>query len=505
MTQHTVNAGVVPYTMLWGTQFAMTTAFVVTMAGLWFWLRQPVMRSLAMHWLARLVVVAVNLLYFLSDDPRQGSLVAVAALFGSACGALFVTGRDIAALATREGRETQVWVNGGAVIGVFTLIAVAAHLLNIRGAAFSPAFAAIWTRSLYGAAYLCFLAWLTLRWLDHPTARHRLTPLIAGVALSIGFDGFDALQRALVLSGGRPYGGAVAPVISLLIGTLCLGLGSLLSALESERDTLRAQAEQLRTAQREQGEALRLQSLGRLAGGVAHDFNNVLGLIVNGIDLVDDALRDEQSEARQDLLEMRVAADRGAALTRRLLSFSRPQAVAPERFSPASVIRETLPMLQRLLSSRVSLKAHVTGSAQVHMERAQFEQLVINLLVNARDATTGNGTIRLHLDEEGVVEERHASVGTVLEGRWVRLSVIDEGTGIGPDVLPNLFEPFFTTKGDMGTGLGLATVAATVRDVHGAVDVFSTPGRGTRFDVWLPVATGQLASNPSGERLQETM
>jgi two-component system, cell cycle sensor histidine kinase and response regulator CckA len=149
------------------------------------------------------------------------------------------------------------------------------------------------------------------------------------------------------------------------------------------------------------------------------------------------------------------------------------------------------------LSSRLRLQSHIQALQFIEIDRTQLEQLVINLLINARDAVQEEGgTVRLLLADEDVLVERAASVGRVTPGRWVRLSVIDDGVGIAPPLLPNLFEPFFTTKGDKGTGLGLATVAAAVRDLHGAVDVYSTPGRGTRFDLWFPAWAAPAAEEP---------
>lgn len=490
-----VNTGT--YTVLWGTQLAMTVALSGVMGGLSLRLSRPLMQALALHWLARLAIVLINLLYYGTSNPAAWWLLPFAGLFGTACAVLIVSARQMAICA--EAPRAELPPTGWAVpLMTGTSLAMAAHLVNVIALDFSAGFAAIWTRGLYSVPYLCLMGWLALRWLDLPQARHRLTPLLLGTVLLFGFDLFDAIQRGILLTGGAPFGSPVWTIVGSLTGTLCLGLGGLLAALETERDVLHEQAERLRDAQREHAEAQRLQSLGQLASGVAHDFNNVLGLIGNGIDFVGESLTEQQREAHRDLRDMRLAVDRGAALIRRLMSFSRPQANPAVPLRPADVLRECLPMLQRLLASRLTLHATMQASHFIEIDRTQLEQLIINLLINARDAVSQEGgTVRLSLADDEVLVERAASVGRVTAGSWVRLSVIDDGVGIDPALLPNLFEPFFTTKGDKGTGLGLATVAAAVRDLHGAVDVYSTPGHGTRFDVWFPacITAAPLASN----------
>jgi signal transduction histidine kinase len=492
-----VQANTGTYTVLWGTQLAITIALAGVMGGLSLRLSRPLMQTLALHWLARLVIVLINLLYYVTSDPTAWWLLPFAGCFGTACAVLLITARQMAicAEAPRESLPPTRWA---LPLVVGTALALTAQLVNVLALDFSPAFAAIWTRGLYGVAYVCLIGWLALRWLDLPHARHRLTPLFLGAVMLFGFDLFDTIQRGILLAGGIPFGSAVWTIVGSLTGTLCLGLGSVLAALETERDALREQAERLRVAEREHAEAQRLQSLGQLASGVAHDFNNVLALIGNGIDFVGESLTDRQHEARRDLQDIRMAVDRGSALVRRLVAFSRPHANSPVPLRPADVLRECLPMLQRLLSSRLTLHATIEATQYIEIDRTQLEQLIINLLINARDAAPQDGgTVRLSVMDEDVAVEQAARIGRVTPGRWVRLSVLDDGIGINPAVLPNLFEPFFTTKGEKGTGLGLATVAAAVRDLHGAADVYSTPGRGTRFDVWFPVYISEAPVVPS--------
>jgi len=244
----------------------------------------------------------------------------------------------------------------------------------------------------------------------------------------------------------------------------------------------RALEEQLRQSQK-------LEAIGRLAGGVAHDFNNILMSIMGAADLLlmqlapDDSARDEASEIKQSV-------DRGAGLTRQLLAFSRRQATRSRLFALGDVVRGMDTMLRRLIGPEVEFE--IVSSQQpltIHADSGQVEQVVLNLVVNARDAMPNGGRVTVRVDE---VELDEAAAGAFVEGKpgmYARLSVSDTGHGIDEATRAKLFEPFFTTKDQgKGTGLGLSIVYGIVRQSGGYITVVSEPGRGATFLIYFPIA-----------------
>jgi PAS domain S-box-containing protein len=238
--------------------------------------------------------------------------------------------------------------------------------------------------------------------------------------------------------------------------------------------------------------AQRMESVGTLAGGVAHDFNNLL-TVINGYCelLVETAAPDDPS--RPILVEVCRAGERAAALTRQLLAFSRKQMFSTRVFDLNGLVRDTGRMLDRLIGERVELQSKLEPSlARVKADPGQIEQVIVNLVVNARDAMPGGGrltveTANVELDEG--YARRHMNVRP---GRYVRLAVSDTGVGMDAATQARVFEPFFTTKEvGKGTGLGLATAHGIVSQSGGHIDVRSTPGKGTTFDVFLPVANDE--------------
>ncbi len=245
--------------------------------------------------------------------------------------------------------------------------------------------------------------------------------------------------------------------------------------------------EQLRQSQK-------MEAVGQLAGGVAHDFNNLLVGIQGYALLALEALPPD-APVHDDLLEIQRAAERAAALTRQLLAFSRRQVLQPVDLALDEVIRDLLKMLHRVISEDIEL-ALVPG-ADLRLVRAdlgQVEQVIMNLVVNARDAMPEGGTITLRTENADLDPgycERHA---WARPGHFVRLSVTDTGCGIPEEMLPRIFEPFFTTKGvNEGTGLGLATVHGIVEQHRGLIHVSSRSGEGTVVEVYLPVSDRHTA------------
>lgn len=250
------------------------------------------------------------------------------------------------------------------------------------------------------------------------------------------------------------------------------------------------------TRQREAEEQFRasqkMEAVGRLAGGVAHDFNNILTVILANSQLALDAV--EAVELRSDLAEVVAAGRRAEALTRQLLAFSRRQKMTLEPVLLSDTVRGLTRMLQRLLGEDVKLEAELApGDDSVLADKNQLEQVLLNLSVNARDAMPSGGVLRLSTRREVVDAERAARL-EVSPGEFCALEVSDTGVGMGPEVLSHLFEPFFTTKPPgQGTGLGLSTVYGIVKQCQGAVAVSSAPGEGARFELLLPRYRGPVA------------
>ncbi len=233
----------------------------------------------------------------------------------------------------------------------------------------------------------------------------------------------------------------------------------------------------------------RMDSIGRLAGGVAHDFNNILQVITGfGTLAIDPASRPEEREAH--LTQVLRAADRAAQLTRQLLAFSRRQPLRMADTDLNEVARGMLAMVERLIGEHIVV-SFVPGSqlANVHADRSQIEQVLLNLCINARDAMPKGGALTIETANVIVDPDNRASFPGAGAGPYIQVSVTDTGAGMDQAVLDRIFEPFFTTKGpDKGTGLGLAVAYGIIEQHGGMIKAASEPGTGTRFDFYLPAA-----------------
>jgi signal transduction histidine kinase len=240
--------------------------------------------------------------------------------------------------------------------------------------------------------------------------------------------------------------------------------------------------EQLRNAQQ-------LEAIGRLAGGVAHDFNNILGIIIGHSELLLASKVDDASRNR--LEQMRRAADRAASLTQQLLAFSRKQVLQPKVLDLNETVSDVQKMLTRVIGEDIELIASLHPSLKsVKADPGQVEQVLMNLAVNARDAMPNGG--RLAMETANVEIRAEEAGGVDLEaGPYVMLKVADTGNGIDSETLPHIFEPFFTTKPTgKGTGLGLSTVYGIVKQSGGGIQVESKVGSGTVFRIYLPATMG---------------
>ena len=252
--------------------------------------------------------------------------------------------------------------------------------------------------------------------------------------------------------------------------------------LSTARDvTERKQLElQLRQAQK-------MEAIGRLAGGVAHDFNNVLTAIFGYVDLLHEELP-ANSPAHQDLAEVRKASERAAGLTRQLLAFSRQQVLEPVVLALNDLVEDVEKMLHRVIGEDVALRL-VLGQdvGNVRADPGQLQQVIMNLVVNARDAMPTGGSIILETANVDLTEQYAELHQPVIAGPYVMLALSDSGTGMSPEIKARIFEPFFTTKEKgRGTGLGLSTVYGIVKQSGGYIWAYSEVGRGTTFKIYLP-------------------
>ena len=254
---------------------------------------------------------------------------------------------------------------------------------------------------------------------------------------------------------------------------------------------LQDREEQLRQSQK-------MEAIGRLAGGVAHDFNNLLTAIIGYTDMIAERT-DLDSSTEREVREIRTAADRGAALTRQLLAFSRKQLLNPTVININESVAGLLHMLPRLIGDHIHTDARLASELGfVKADASQVEQVIVNLVLNARDAMPNGGQVTIETANVTLDYERLAGEGLSLEpGRYVMLSVTDTGAGMDEQTRAHAFEPFFTTKEKgKGTGLGLATVYGIIEQSGGGIAVDTAPGRGTSIRIYLPVTD----TPPAAER-----
>jgi two-component system cell cycle sensor histidine kinase/response regulator CckA len=255
--------------------------------------------------------------------------------------------------------------------------------------------------------------------------------------------------------------------------------GIVVAAAATERDVTDE-----KTARERSARADRMESLGQLAGGVAHDFNNLLAIIINHVDFLADEVT---GDAADDLARIRNAADRAQSLTSQLLLFAKREPTQVEIIDLNQVVIDADELLSRTIGANIRLVSRPAAEAiPVRANRGRLDQILLNLLINARDAMSDGGVVTVETDLVEMGTDRSTSLAP---GRYARLTVSDTGCGMPAEVRDRLFEPFFTTKpADRGTGLGLATVYGIVGDAGGTIGVDSAPGAGTTFRILLPSA-----------------
>lgn len=231
----------------------------------------------------------------------------------------------------------------------------------------------------------------------------------------------------------------------------------------------------------------RIDAVGRLAGGIAHDFNNLIS-IINGYTEILHQQLGENSKVHKELHEIHQAGQRAATLVHQLLAFGRRQKMAPRVIDLNRLVKEHVDILSRLLGHERSLELDLKeDTGNVYVDPTQLQQVFLNLVLNARDATTEGGRISVRTENAFLDPARSRRATDPKAGEYVRLTVADNGCGMDTATLKTVFEPFFTTKSEgKGTGLGLALAYGVVKQSGGHINVDSTPGEGSTFEVWLP-------------------
>ncbi|TZG28162.1 response regulator [Sphingomonas montanisoli] len=249
---------------------------------------------------------------------------------------------------------------------------------------------------------------------------------------------------------------------------------------------------------RQVAQAMKMQAVGQLAGGVAHDFNNILTAIIGHCDLM--SMRHMPGDSDyDDIQQIKQNSNRAAALTRQLLAFSRQQTLRPQILQLPDVISEISSLLRRLLGERVALDvSHGRNLQTVRADPGQLEQVIVNLAVNARDAMPDGGTLTIQTYGLSAADTRKLGIEIMPITEYVALRMSDTGTGIPPEIITKIFEPFFTTKEvGRGTGLGLSTVYGIVKQTGGFIFAESEVGKGTSFVIYLPVHEAEKGSIPA--------
>jgi two-component system cell cycle sensor histidine kinase/response regulator CckA len=332
---------------------------------------------------------------------------------------------------------------------------------------------------------------LPLADLVHPEDRHLLDAELA--RLSVMPSGRTGLELRLGRAAERPDDDPTGTTVAMVsISALVEDDGSIGGAVVRLIDITRHRALETQLAQTQ-----KMQAVGQLAGGIAHDFNNLLTAIIAASDMglerqhLDDA-------TRADLVHVRRSAERGAALVRQLLAFGRKQTLQPRIIALNAAIEDVASLLRRLLGQRIviSLDLDRPGSL-VRVDPVQFDQVIVNLALNARDAMPQGGRLAIRTGAVTLYRPLVRGQEVIPPGRYAMVEVADTGSGIAPEHIPRLFEPFFTTKREQGgTGLGLAMVYGIVRQTDGFVAVESTHGEGTTFRIYLPRHEGAMVPDP---------
>lgn len=269
-------------------------------------------------------------------------------------------------------------------------------------------------------------------------------------------------------------------------------------AVEAATAQLRAEAREREQAEAQLRQVQKMEAVGQLTGGIAHDFNNMLAVVLGGLELAKRHLHTGGPDAQRHIENAMEGANRAAALTRRLLAFSRAEPLLPEAVEAGALIGGMSDLLDRTLGDAILVRTTDAGKGwRVWVDRHQLENALLNLAVNARDAMDGRGTLTI---SAGGATLGAGEIGECAAGDYVTLTVADTGCGMTPEVVERVFEPFFTTKPvGKGTGLGLSQIFGFVRQSDGEIGIQTAPGEGTRVTLYLPRHIGAATESVEAE------
>ncbi len=470
-------------------QATIVLAFAAAHLGATRQFRRPALRALAVFWALFAVAAVVNIFSSWAGAIwQQRALSRALTTIVVALSASAIPYAVGAARAMSTAVSPPPSVRHATYWGLAVLVLHAAGVFGL-GAAYPDQriFAVEWSRTLaFGVSVVP--AWMCWQERRHHAADSTATRLLAMGLTALALR--QGLSLGLGLRVGLPDLPEAAQLVALsgeVVTIMAMGALSLLATTAEELRYEQQQGATLREALTRLAAGERMESLGRLASGVSHDFNNVLQVVVFASATIKGRTHDPADVSA--LEEVDKAVGHGRALVRQLLDFARP----PERVAATCDTGKQLDgitaLLRTLLSSGIELQVRTPERpAMVHVEPTAFEQVVINLVANARDATPVGGRVAIGLEHVSIRALRDA-VSDIPDGEYVKLSVADTGEGIAPEAAAHIFEPFFTTKpSERGTGLGLATVHGIVHGCGGGVTVRSAPGAGTTFDVYFPAA-----------------
>ncbi len=472
------------------------------LAAAWRSYGQRYLACWAGYWGAYAVAWPLFSLFYRADGAHQ---VALASLLGGLASLFALGGRALFVLGTvcyMEWRKPsrRNLLAGAAVILAIAIAGEGARFAVGRG---SPGWLALPFRTFTIGGIAEFVLGIAV--LRGARGSQSMPRRILGIALFVSglSDAWDFFSEAVmgpVWSEGIT-GLRISVFVSQITDAL-VGAGMLVAAIGTERERAERALEELRRRDEHLHRVRKIEAAGQLAGGLAHDFNNLLTIIVANLDFLRPRLTGD-AQALGDVDAAAHAADRAAQLTRQLLTFARRQKVEPRATNLNDTIHSVDRMLAALLGERIERCTRLQpGPLPVFIDSAQIEQVLVNLIVNARDAMPRGGRVTLQTATASFPRDaRPPEASEVPDGDWVMLAVEDTGEGMGAETRQRIFEPFFTTKAlGKGTGLGLATVFGIVQESGGHIGVRSAPGEGSRFAVYLPRHAGALTERSKAAR-----